>query len=65
MKISIATPSQCTALIKIIVDHQKIEGVMRYLHRKHTQGPLSKGSICTTKEADRRAAVTVRGEALT
>jgi hypothetical protein len=38
---------------------------MGHLRNKHTQGPLTRDSISTPKEAAQRAVAVVRAEALT
>jgi hypothetical protein len=65
MKTSIATPSQSTSLILAVVEHRRIgRRIMGHPRSKHTQGPLTRESISTTKEAALRDGAVVVAEAL-
>jgi hypothetical protein len=51
MTVSASTPSQCIALIMMVVGHESIERIfLEHLHKKETGKPSIKDSRSTIKE---------------
>jgi hypothetical protein len=66
MKTSVTTLSQCTILTLTVVVHPRIgRRIMGHFHNKHTQGPSTRDSINTPKEAAQGVVAAVEADALT